>query len=172
MLTSFAVAGEELTAAVERLAARPGFLVSQLGFHGARRFNAKLEPLGIRAPHFGLLVRLGAFDGQTQQQLADSMAVHRNAMVGLIDELERLGLVERRRHPTDRRAYALHLTEAGRAALAKAQRAADQHDDELLEPLDESDRRRLIDLLARLAEHGGLAPGVHPRARVLGLSSN
>jgi DNA-binding MarR family transcriptional regulator len=39
-------------------------------------------------------------------------------MVYLIDELERQGLAERRSVSGDRRAYAIHLTDAGRQRLA------------------------------------------------------
>ena len=147
------------------LTERVGFLLSQLGFYAAGRFNERLEPLGLRPRHFGLLTHLLRSNGQTQQQLADTMGIHRNAMVGHIDELEERGLVQRRRHPTDRRAYALHLTDAARDLLVRAQRIADEHDAELLAALDEADQARLISLLQRIAAHAGLLPGIHPSLR-------
>ncbi|MGH8776226.1 MAG: MarR family winged helix-turn-helix transcriptional regulator [Jiangellaceae bacterium] len=90
------------------------------------------------------------------------MGVHRNAMVGLIDDLEDRGLVQRRRHPADRRAHAVHLTAPARDLLTEAQEAADAHDAELLFGLDDDDRRHLVTLLRHMAEHVGLVPGVHP----------
>jgi DNA-binding MarR family transcriptional regulator len=144
------------------LTARAGFLISQLGFYAAARFTERLAPLGLQPRHFGLLSHLAASDGQTQQRLADTMGVHRNVMVGLVDDLEARGLVQRRRHPTDRRAYAVHLTDAARNLLVQAEHAADEHDAELLAALDEPDRARLLTLLQRLSAHTELAPGVHP----------
>jgi DNA-binding MarR family transcriptional regulator len=144
---------------------RAAFLISQLGYHSAARFAERLGPLGLRPRHFGLLSHLAAADGQTQQQLADALAIHRNAMVGLVDDLEQRGLVTRRRHPDDRRAHAVHLTTAARELLAQAQPVADEHDAELLAGLDELDQRQLVSLLQRLAHHAGLAPGVHPGLR-------
>lgn len=144
------------------LVERVGFLVSQLGVHAADRFAERLRPLGLQPRHFGLLTHLAATDGQTQQRLADAMGVHRNAMVGLIDDLEDRGLVQRRRHPADRRAHAVHLTAPARALLTEAQVAADAHDAELLAGIDDPDRRHLVALLGHMAEHAGLIPGVHP----------
>jgi DNA-binding MarR family transcriptional regulator len=141
---------------------RAAFLISQLGYHSAARFAERLRPLGLHPRHFGLLSHLAAADGQTQQQLADTLAIHRNAMVGLVDDLEQRGLVARHRHPDDRRAHAVHLTTTARELLAQAQPVADEHDAQLLAGLDEPDQRQLVSLLKRLAHHAGLAPGVHP----------
>lgn len=144
------------------LTERAGFLISQLGFHAAARFAERLAPLGLAPRHFGLLTHLARDDGQTQQQLAGAMGIHRNAMVGLVDDLEGSGLVQRRRHPADRRAHAVHLTTKARDLLVHAQRAADEHDAELLTDLDAADRARLIQLLQRVAASTGMHAGVHP----------
>jgi DNA-binding MarR family transcriptional regulator len=144
------------------LADRVAFLVSQLGSHAAARFAERLRPLGLHPRHFGLLNQLAAADGQTQQRLATAMAIHRNVMVRLVDDLEDRGLVQRRRHPSDRRAHAVHLTAAARDLLLQAQRAVDEQEAELLAGLDEAERRQLVSLLQHLAQHAGLAPSVHP----------
>lgn len=102
---------------------------------------------------------------QTQQQLAEAMAIHRNVMVRLVDDLEERGLIARRRYPGDRRAHAVHLTAVARELLAQAQPAADEHDAELMAGLDEPDRRQLVSLLQRLVQHAGLSPGAHPHLR-------
>jgi len=141
---------------------RVSFLVSQLGSHAAARFAERLRPLGLHPRHFGLLSHLAVVDGQTQQRLATTMAIHRNVMVGLVDDLEDRGLVQRRRHPSDRRAHAVHLTAAARDLLIQARRAADEYEAELLAELDEPERRQLASLPQRLVLHAGLAPGVHP----------
>ncbi len=144
------------------LTERAGFLISQIGFYAAQRFADRLAPLRLQPKHFGLLVHVSTSEGQSQQRLADAMAIHRNTMVGLVDDLEDRGLIERRRHPGDRRAHAVHLTDAARDLLVQAQRVADEQDAELLAPLDETDRAQLISLLQRIAEYTGLPPGVHP----------
>lgn len=101
-------------------------------------------------------------EGHTQQQLADALGIHRKVMVGLLDDLEQRDLVERRQHPRDRRAHAIHLTETARQLLPLARRVADQHEDEILMPLDPSERAQLVAVLQRLAELTGNSAGVHP----------
>jgi DNA-binding MarR family transcriptional regulator len=83
-------------------------------------------------------------------------------MVGLIDDLEHRGLVERRQHPSDRRAHAIYLTPAARELLPRANRIADEQEAALLSEMDASDRATLVTLLGRLAEHTGQRPDVHP----------
>jgi DNA-binding MarR family transcriptional regulator len=147
------------------LANRASFLLSQLGTRSAQEFANRLAPLGMRPSHFGLLMHLSHDEGQSQQQLADALGIHRNVMVGLVDDLENRGLIQRRRHPADRRAHALHLTAAAHDLLPRAQRAADEQETQLLAAIDETDRTHLVALLQRLADHAGLSPGVHPGLR-------
>jgi DNA-binding MarR family transcriptional regulator len=144
------------------LETRASFLLSQLGLHSAQAFAAELVELGLNPNRFGLLVHLARAEGQTQQRLAETLGIHRNTMVSLIDDLEARGLVERRRHPSDRRAYAIHLTEQARAILPEAIRIADEQNARLLAVLSEGERRTLIDLLSRLSAAAGQRAGVHP----------
>jgi DNA-binding MarR family transcriptional regulator len=76
-------------------------------------------------------------------------------MVATIDDLERKGLVERRAHPSDRRAYALHVTDAGRETLSEGREVVQAVQDELLAPLDEAEREQLRGLLLRLVTAAG-----------------
>lgn len=59
----------------------------------------------------------------SQQALGQRMGVDRSTIVTLVDDLEAAGLVERRRNPADRRAYALQATAAGRRWQARAEKA-------------------------------------------------
>jgi hypothetical protein len=74
-------------------------------------------------------------------------------MVYLLDDLEDRALVERVRSPQDRRAFLIHLTPGGRDAQRRAAAALDGAAETLLTPLDQAERRQLMDLLARIAAH-------------------
>lgn len=141
---------------------RANFLLSALGTTAKRRFAERLAPLGLHPQHFAVLQRVAAVDGLSQQEVVDLTGVRRAVMVGLVDDLEAMGLLERRRHPTDRRVNALHATAQTRRLLARADREAQALDDELLAPLAEDDRERFLELLRQVADGAGLAGGAHP----------
>ncbi|MFE3191217.1 MarR family winged helix-turn-helix transcriptional regulator [Nocardia sp. NPDC059240] len=138
------------------------FLLAQLGSHSSARFTALLAPLGLKPAQHGCLRILEANDGQSQQQLCEALGIHRNVMVGLVDDLEKRGLVERRRHPVDRRAHAVHLLPTGREMIARTTELQRGLDVELLAPLDPADRSVLVAMLQRAAVGNGLTPGIHP----------
>ena len=144
------------------------FLLSQVGAHAAAKFAGRLEPFGLKPPHAGILRVIRQADGLSQQALGDKLGMFPSRLVAVLDELERRGLVERRDSPTDRRSYALHLTEAGRAALEQIGRIAREHQDALCAALDPSEQAQLAGFLTRIAAEQGLTPGVHPGFRNLG----
>jgi DNA-binding MarR family transcriptional regulator len=61
-----------------------------------------------------VLFRLRQQEGLSQVDLADVLELQPISLVRLLDRLVEQGLLERRRHPKDRRANRLFLTRAGR----------------------------------------------------------
>jgi DNA-binding MarR family transcriptional regulator len=133
------------------LASAPGFLLSWNGRRIADKFAAALEPLGLRPHHFGVMTLIETHPGAAQQELVTRSLIDPSSMVAVIDELEQLGLAERRPHPDDRRKRAVHLTPRGRRRLARAREAAMQTAQEVFAPLDEKERETLRVLLRKLA---------------------
>jgi DNA-binding MarR family transcriptional regulator len=127
-----------------------GFLISRLGMVAQRQFAERLESLGLTTRLWGALNVLDAEGTITQQALGACIGMDPSSMVSTIDELEAKGLVERRRHPTDRRAHALHLTDHGRETLAQGRKLAKGAQQSLLAPLDAAERQQLHELLLRL----------------------
>jgi len=113
----------------------------------------RLEPLGLSPRAWGVLSTLAESGPLTQIELATTMAIDRTAMVYLLDELEDQALVERVRSPRDRRAFLIHLTPGGRDAQRQAAAALEGAAETLLTPLSAAERRQLVDLLARVADH-------------------
>lgn len=134
------------------------FLLVQLGLHGARRFGERLAPLGLEQRDAGMLIRLAANEGQSQQALAEMIGVNATRMVFLVDELEKLGLVERRRNPADRRSHALYLTDRGRTTVGQVRAVTAEHEAELGAGLTEAQREQLVSLLRTVALEQGLNP--------------
>lgn len=138
------------------------FLLAQVGAHAASKFAERLAGLKLVPAHAGIFRILAARPAITQQALAMALGALPSRLVAIIDELESKGLLERRPHETDRRSYALHLTEAGRSTLQAIGRIAREHQQALLAALSDEERRQLADLLQRVADQQGLTPLVHP----------
>jgi DNA-binding MarR family transcriptional regulator len=132
-----------------------GFLLNKVGMIAQKQFSARLESLGLTTRMWGALNVLDAAGAITQHALCKGTGMDPSTMVSTIDELEARGLVERRPHPSDRRAHALHITDAGRETLARGRRIARQAQEELLAPLNEEEREQLRSLLLRLAVASG-----------------
>lgn len=138
------------------------FLLAQIGAHAASKFAERLVELKLTPAHAGIFRILSARPGVSQQALAEALGTVPSRLVALLDELESQGLVERRAHETDRRTYALHLSEKGKATIESISRIAREHRRELLAALSGEEQRELADLLQRVAEQQGLIKGVHP----------
>ena len=110
---------------------------------------------------------LGQSTRMSQQELAGRLGVHASRLVGLVDTLEKRGLVERHSSATDRRMHALHLTEAGHHTLKELGTIAREHDQAMCEGLSSEERTQLLSLLERVAQRQGLAHAVHPGYRTL-----
>lgn len=148
------------------------FLLAQLGAYAAGRFAERIGPLGFSPPQSGLLYAIRARPGRSQQAVAEQLGLHPSRLVALVDDLERGGVVERRRNAQDRRHYALHLTARGEAALGDLDVASAEHEADLCAALTDDELDRLAALLRRIADQQGLTPGVHPGYRHLGESSD
>lgn len=113
--------------------------------------------LGITMRHFVTLTYLRNHDAAPQQGLCETLGMDANNLVLLLNELEEAGLVNRTRDPADRRRHLVEITAAGRRALAKAERAQEGIEEEVLAALRPDERETLRQLLAR-----ALASSEHP----------
>jgi DNA-binding MarR family transcriptional regulator len=153
----------EQSAGIADLDQRIPFLLSQLGSYVADDFKQRLAPLGVHPRINAVLVALAGSDGQSQRQLSTRLGVHRNVMVSLIDSLEEQGLVERKPHPGDRRAFAVTLTDKARDLLPALEEHSQAMEDAVTSALSPRERTALLDMLQRVSASLGLSPGVHPR---------
>ena len=105
---------------------------------------------GLSPGRVGMLLLIEANPGVTQSRLAHAVSRDRSTMVGVLDQLEAKGLIERRRG-ADRRTNGVWLTRAGRTVLARAKRAIAIHERRVAARLSPVERAQLLDLLARIA---------------------
>ena len=128
---------------------RPGYLLMKAGMHASRALEEALERVMLNGREF-LVMTYIADEPLSQQELSRRLGIDPTLVVGIVDTLEERKLVARARDTADRRRYAITLTASGRKVLAAATKAVATAEDELLEPLDNDDRRHLRFILLRL----------------------
>ena len=146
------VAAPKIPRLPEELVASSSFLLKRLGFAVKERTMKAYEGTGLHPYHHAILLVLDEGSRETQGAIADTLGYDRGQLVGLLDELEERGLVERRRDPNDRRRHLVRLTGDGKRMLRRLRALAKQIEDDFLSPLSEKERANLHALLLRLAE--------------------
>jgi DNA-binding MarR family transcriptional regulator len=115
------------------------------------------EALGMRLKQYATLSTLRDQGAMPQQALGEQLHVDPNNLVLLLNDSEANGWVERRRDPTDRRRHIVVLTDAGLEALARAEEAIEDVEDQVLGPLSAEERATLRKLLQKAAGGDGRA---------------
>jgi DNA-binding MarR family transcriptional regulator len=135
----------------EELIASSTFLLKRLGFAAKEQSMAAYEGTGLHPYHYAILLVLDEGSHETQGSIADALGYDRGQLVGLLDELEERGLVQRRRDPADRRRHLVTLTPEGTKTLKRLRALARELEDAFLLPLDDDERATLQALLLKLA---------------------
>lgn len=138
------------------------FLLSQVGADMARRFADELTETGLTQRQFAVIAGIDSNGPRTQQQLADSLGMHRNNMTALVDGLVDDGSALRSDNPDDKRSVLVHLTDLGRRRLKLAATIAPDLDRQLRDVLGGEAFDTLSHTLGRLAAGLDLHQGVHP----------
>lgn len=97
-----------------------------------------------------LMILKGQTKGMNQQALSKELLVTKSNVVGLIDRMEKTGLVERREHPTDRRCHTIALTKLGLEMLARVEISYLEEVDRIMSLLDTASKKNLITVKRKL----------------------
>jgi DNA-binding MarR family transcriptional regulator len=136
----------------EELRACTGFLLGRVGMAMKHAALEGFERAGYSAYQYSVLAVLAEGARETQATIADTLDLDRGQLVGILDELEEAGLIERRRDPIDRRRHMVSLTPAGKKQLVKMRAVVKAVEDAFLAPLDDEERKSLRATLLRIAE--------------------
>jgi DNA-binding MarR family transcriptional regulator len=128
------------------------FLLKRLGMTAKQRSFAAYSEAGLHPYHYAILVVLDEGALASQGAIAETLGYDKGQLVGLLDELEEAGLVERRRDPADRRRQVDQMTAAGRKTLERLRRLSNELEGEFFASLSDEERAQLHTLLLRLSE--------------------
>jgi len=130
-----------------------GHLLARLGWSLKARKLEAFEQAGESAYAHGVLCVLDESPRETQATIADALGFDRSWLVGLLDDLEAEGLIERKRDPADRRRHLVSLLPGGKDKLARLRGISKRVEEDFLAPLGPEERKTLHELLGRLAAH-------------------
>lgn len=142
---------------------RFGFTLGRLGRIWRQQLDARLQARGVSYSRWivlAYLARLG--EGLAQKDLAGYMGIEAPTLVRLLDGLEAEGLVERRPHPSDRRAKAVHLTPGAAPELAQFEEVAAEVRAALLDGVTDADLETCIAVLDRIDANAAALPDDSP----------
>jgi DNA-binding MarR family transcriptional regulator len=133
-------------------AAREAWKMMETFVHESRRDAAKrMGELGLAPSQAQALRRLDPDEPIAMSRLAEALRCDNSNVTGIVDRLERAGLVERRPGSRDRRVRTLVLTEHGRAVRAEVESRLTEPPP-MLAQLRAQDARDLRDALRRMME--------------------
>ncbi len=124
-----------------------GFLIHDVARLMRKRFEQRAASLGFTRSQWQVLVHLAKNEGIHQAGLAEILEVEPITLVRILDKLEARGLIERRQHPTDRRAWLLYLTPQAHPSLSLLRTIGDTTRAEALDGFSEAERDRLVEIL-------------------------
>ncbi len=133
------------------------YLETLLGYNARRAalavigvFLQRMAPFGLRPVDFSVLTLIAHNPGITSRQLCAALDILPPNLVGMIKSLDKRGLIERRPHPTDRRAQGLHLSPAGKKLQKSAQATATRLESDVASRLSAEELDTLKSLLRKV----------------------
>ena len=90
------------------------YLLNRAGARIATAFSEEVRPLGATLQMWRVLAALREGDGRRMGDLSETTSIEVSTLTRLVDNMEKKGLVARRRDAGDARVVALHVTPAGR----------------------------------------------------------
>src|SRR5262245_8679088 len=114
--------------------------------------NDALARISLRPLQFTLLVMVAENPGASQSGVCEALGIQKANCVPTMSELERRGLIIRRKSETDARSYQLHITNKGKRILLRAGEVQSSHEQRLVERLGVEGREQLLRLLGKLTD--------------------
>ena len=132
-----------------------GFLLNDVSRLMRQRFDERARGLGLTRAQWRVLRHLRQYEGINQGALAEVLEVETVTLGRHIDRLEDAGWLERRRDPSDRRVWRLHLAEKSRPMIDQLTDLSSEVREFALTGLSKVDRDHLIDFLLTMKSNLG-----------------
>ena len=111
---------------------RLGFLIHDVSRLRRSAFDRCLKPLNVTRSQWWVLAYLSREDGMTQSQLAVELDLGKVAVGGLIDRLQKAGLVRRDADASDRRVNRVFLEPKSRQLITRMRKVSHRMNQQIL----------------------------------------
>jgi DNA-binding MarR family transcriptional regulator len=118
-------------------------------------FSRLAQEVGTRPGRFATLMLIGRNPGISQTALSRANGRDKSSLTPVLNDLERRGLVHRRRTRADQRTYRLSLTPAGRRLLDELARCARAHERNLDRIIGAGEQKAFVRVLKRIIAQAG-----------------
>lgn len=109
------------------------YLLNRAGARIATAFGEEVRPLGASLQMWRVLAALREKDGRRMGELSATTSIEVSTLTRLVDQMEKKGMVARRRDPADARAVALFVTAVGRRLTQRIVPIAERYEQVALE---------------------------------------
>ena len=122
--------------------------------HGAvyRHFTETFADLDLTQKQVSVMWLVDERPGISQIEVGQCLSMDRATTMTIVNRLQDRDLLRRERAVSDGRKQALHLTEAGAAALARSKDAVREHEAWLKGRFSPQEVEKLVEMLARIHE--------------------
>lgn len=127
-------------------------LLVSTGKQVADQIKSAFDAEHLRWRHGELLKLLAHRESTTQQQLLEALRVDPSVLVGLLNELERDGLIQRIRDPRDRRRHLVEISIPGRQALSNVLGGVEAVERAVFQDLSSEEQQTLQRLLIKVRD--------------------
>jgi len=127
-----------------------GFLVHEVARLFRRRFEDEGRAHGVTLPQWRALAEIYRSEGISQVALAGCIDTDPMTLSGILDRLEKRGLIERYTDPNDSRAKLAKLTVSGRDLVSTAKNVGRELYDNALAGISPADREQIAAGLTRI----------------------
>jgi DNA-binding MarR family transcriptional regulator len=136
-----------------------GYLLRRAQLAVFQDFLRSYAELDIRPGQYAVLTVIEQNPGLKQSQVSVALDIKRANLVALLDSLESRGLAKRVPVASDRRSYALFLTEAGTRLMEKLREINDAHERRVTARIGPGGQAQLLKLLDEVISAVGTPPG-------------
>jgi DNA-binding MarR family transcriptional regulator len=119
------------------------------------KLAAELADLGLTHGEVNALAQLEPGTTLTVAELLAATGQRASTLTGVLDRLERRGLIERELNPRDRRSFTVTLTEPGAAAAEEVRRTFRNIEEQVLAAVPQRSAKGFFDVLRELDELAG-----------------